>query len=84
LPRFRWIEWNLDKIAAHSLSHEEVEHAFEHRVGPHQERDDGSYETIGVTPAGRSILIVWRYDEALDPLEASGTADVVFVITAFY
>jgi hypothetical protein len=25
VPRFRWIEWNLDKIATHGLSCEEVE-----------------------------------------------------------
>jgi len=52
VARFRWIEWNLDKIAAHGLSYEEVEHAFENRTGPHQEREDGSYETIGTTPSG--------------------------------
>jgi len=83
VPRFRWIEWNLDKIAAHGLTFEDVEHAFEHHVGPHQERSDGAYETIGVTPSGRAIVIVWRYDEEFDPLEEEGTAEVVFVITAF-
>jgi len=83
VPRFRWIEWNLDKIAAHGLTFEDVEHAFERHVGPHQERSDGSYETIGVTPSGRAIMIVWRYDEEFDPLEEEGTAEVVFVITAF-
>lgn len=83
MPRFRWIEWNLDKIAAHGLAYEEVEHAFENHVGPHQERADGSYETIGMMPSGRVILIVWRYDEEFDPVEDEGTADMVFVITAF-
>ena len=83
LPRFRWIEWNLDKIASHGLRSEEVEHAFTHRFGPHQERDDGSFETVGETPSGRVILIVWRYDEVFDPLEEAGTAEVVFVITAY-
>lgn len=52
MAQFRWIEWNLDKVAAHSLTYEDVEHAFEHRLGPHQERRDGSYETIGTTPSG--------------------------------
>ena len=83
MAQFRWIEWNLDKVAAHSLTYEDVEHAFEHRLGPHQERRDGSYETIGTTPSGRVILIVWRYDEEFDSLEDTGTTDVVFVITAF-
>ncbi len=83
MARFRWSEWNLDKVAAHGLTCEAVEHAYEHSPGPHQERRDGSYETIGTTPSGRVILIVWRYDEEFDSLEDSGTADVVFVITAF-
>ncbi len=83
MPRFRWIDWNLDKIAEHGLTFEDVEHAFGHHVGPHQERSDGSYETIGVTASGRTILIVWRYDEEFDPLEEEGAAEVVFVITAF-
>ena len=83
MVQFKWIEWNLDKIAAHRLTYDDVEHALEHRLGPHQERPDGSYETIGATASGRVILIVWRYDEEFDSLEDSGTADVVFVITAF-
>ena len=83
MPRFKWIEWNLDKIAGHGLSFEEVEYAFENRVGLHQEREDGSFETIGVTPSGRGILIVWRYDEEIDTVEDDGTTEVVFVITAF-
>ena len=29
MRRFKWIEWNLQKIAAHGLSAEEVEAAFE-------------------------------------------------------
>jgi hypothetical protein len=81
--RFKWIEWNLDKIIAHRLTYQDVEHAFEHRLGPHQERRDGSYETIGTTPSGRVILIVWRDDEEFDSLVETGTTEVVFVITAF-
>jgi hypothetical protein len=81
--RFKWIEWNLDKIAAHGLGYDEVEHAHERRIGPHQERSDGSYETMGRTPSGRVILIVWRFDEEFDSLAETGSTDVVFVITAF-
>ena len=29
MRRFKWIEWNLQKIAAHALSAEEVEAAFD-------------------------------------------------------
>ena len=83
MRRFRWIEWNLDKIAAHGLTYEDVEHAVEHHIGPHQERSDGSYETIGATPAGRVIVVVWRYHEEFDPLEDEGTAEAIFVVTAF-
>ena len=81
--RFKWIDWNLDKIAGHGLNFEDVECAFENRVGLHREREDGSFETIGVTPSGRVIMIVWRYDEEVDAVEVDGTTEVVFVITAF-
>lgn len=83
MVRFKWIEWNLLKIAAHGLSPGEVEHAFEHRLGPHQEREDASYETVGPTPSGRVILIAWRYDEAFDALGQDYRVEVVFVITAY-
>jgi hypothetical protein len=75
--RFTWIEGNLRKIEAHGLGPEEVEHAFEHRAGPHQEREDGAYETVGRTPSGRLILIVWRYDEGFD-----ARVEVIGVVTA--
>ena len=83
MARFKWVEWNLDKIAAHGLSYEEVEHAFEHRVRSHQEREDGSYETVGQTPSGRLIMVIWRYDTEFDALEPNQTVEVVFVITAY-
>jgi len=79
--RFKWIEWNLDKIAAHGLSFEDVEYAFAHCLGVHQERDDGSYETIGSVPSGRRIFVVWRYDA--DAWHEGEGAEVVSVITAF-
>ena len=41
MRRFKWIEWNLQKIAAHALSADEVEAAFD-RVFSLQERSDGS------------------------------------------
>ncbi|HEX7897645.1 MAG TPA: hypothetical protein VF950_07780 [Planctomycetota bacterium] len=81
--RFKWDDWNLDKIAAHGLSYEEVEYAFERRTGPHAEREDGSYETAGRTPSGRGILIVWRYDEEYDALGEEYLVEVILVITAY-
>ena len=83
MVRFKWIEWNLLKIAGHGLSKEEVEHAFEHRVGPHQEREDESYETIGRTESGRLIVIVWRYNEEFDALAEDFVVEVAFVVTAY-
>ena len=83
MPRFKWIEWNLDKIAAHQLSCQEVEHAFEHRIGPHQEREDESYETIGVTPSGRANMIIWRYDTEFEASAVDQAIEVIFVITAY-
>lgn len=81
--RFKWIEWNLLKLAARGLSSAEVEHALERRLGPHQEREDASYETVGRTRSGRLILIVWRYDEVYDALAEDSVVEVVFVITAY-
>lgn len=83
LDRFKWIERNLDKVATHGLSAEDVEHAFQHALSDHVERDDESFEVLGATPSGRVIWIVWRFDEILDALESEGVADCVFVITAY-
>lgn len=83
MVRFKWIPWNLTKIAAHGLSRDEVEYAFEHRSGRHLEREDGSYRTIGRTPSGPMILIVWRYDQEFDSLEEDFTVEVIFVVTAY-
>ncbi len=83
MARFKWIEWNLLKIAAHGLTREDVEYAFAHRRGPHQERADESYETVGRVPSGRLILIIWRYDEEFDAMSEDAVVEVVFVITAF-
>ena len=45
--RFKWIEWDLAKIDAHSLSAGEVEAAFD-RVFSLEERDDGSWQMWAV------------------------------------
>ena len=83
MTRFKWDEWNLAKIAAHGLSAEDVEYAYEHAPAPHAEREDGSFETTGPTPSGRVILIVWRYNEEFDALGGDFVIQVVFVITAY-
>lgn len=85
MRQFKWIEWNLQKIDAHSLSAEEVEAAFD-RVFSLTERKDGSFEMFAATPAGRRIWVIWRYDREDDEIpDVFGELDAVpiFVITAY-
>ena len=85
MRQFKWIEWNLQKIAAHHLSTEEVEAASD-RVLHLQERKDGSFQMFAQTPSGRRIWVVWRYDREDDeiPDVFGELGDVpIFVITAY-
>jgi hypothetical protein len=85
MRQFKWIEWNLQKIDAHSLSAEEVESAFD-RVFSLTERKDGSFEMFAATPSGRRIWVIWRYDREDDEIpDVFGELDAVpiFVITAY-
>lgn len=59
MRRFKWIEWNLAKIAAHGLSQAEVEAAFD-RVFRLHHRRDGSYEMFAAVPSGRRVWAIWR------------------------
>ena len=43
MRQFKWTEWNLQKIAAHNLSQQEIEAAF-NRVFILRERRDASFE----------------------------------------
>lgn len=82
---FKWIEWNLQKIDAHGLSSDEIEAAFDQVVSL-RERNDGSYQMFAVTPSGRRIWVIWRYDR-----ESNGVPDIfgevpaasIFVVTAY-
>jgi len=85
MRRFKWIEWNLQKITAHALSAEEVEAAFD-RIVRLDERRDGTFRMLAEVPSGRRIWVVWRYD--LDPNEVPDVFEEVedppiFVITAY-
>ena len=85
MRRFKWIEWNLQKIAAHSLSAEDVEAAFD-RVYQLQERRDGSFQMFCEIPSGRRIWIIWRYDREDDSIpDVFGVMEdpPIFVITAY-
>jgi hypothetical protein len=82
---FKWIEWNIDKIDAHSLTVADVEASFD-RVYSLQERRDGSFQMAAETPSGRRIWVIWRYDreqgdqfDVIDDL----VPQLIFVITAY-
>ena len=85
MRQFKWIEWNLQKIAAHALSAKEVEAAFD-RVLLLDERKDDSFQMYAEVPSGRRIWVIWRYDRENDE-----TPDVfgelaepaIFVVTAY-
>ena len=85
MRRFKWIEWNLQKIAVHALSAEEVEDAFD-QVFSLRERPDGSFRMFAETPSGRRIWVIWRYnredDEIPDVFGELGELPI-FVITAY-
>jgi len=85
MRRFKWIEWNLQKIAGHALSADEVEAAFD-RVHVFRHRRDGSFEMFAETPSGRRIWVIWRYDREDDEIpDVFGELDEpdMFVITAY-
>jgi hypothetical protein len=86
MRRFKWIEWNLRKIADHGLSAAEVEGAFD-RVLILRERRDGSFEMFAATPAGRRLWVIWRYDREDDEVPDIFFDEVsevpIFVITAY-
>ena len=52
MRRFKWIEWNLRKIAAHSLAAEEVEAAFDRIIRLEERRNDAPI--FVVTAYGKS------------------------------
>jgi len=85
MRRFKWIEWNLQKIDGHALTAEAVEAAFD-RVYYLKERSDGSFEMYAETPSGRRIWVIWRYDREGDAIpDIFGDLDdaPIFVITAY-
>jgi len=81
--RFRWIDWNRDKVLAHGLATPEVEFAWRRGLIENRKRRDGSFETLGRIPSGRLIRIIWHWNEVFDALEPGGTSKVVFVVTAY-
>ncbi len=85
MRRFKWIEWNLQKIDAHALAAEEVEAAFDH-VFSLEERDVGSFQMYAAAPSGRRIWVIWRFDRDDDQIpDVFGelAESPIFVITAY-
>jgi hypothetical protein len=85
MRRFKWIEWNLEKIAAHALSAEEVEAAY-NRILQLEPRRDGSYRMLAELPSGRRVWVIWRYDRDPDEIpDIFGEVEAapIFVITAY-
>jgi len=83
--RFKWIEWNLQMIAARGLSAEEVEAAFD-RVYQFDERRDGSFRMLAEVPSGRRTWVIWRYDredEQVPDVFEEVEESPIFVITAY-
>ena len=84
MRRFKWIEWNLQKIAGHGLSADEVEAAFD-RVVRIEERRDGSFRMLAEVPSGRRIWVIWRYDrdsEEVPDVFGEVKNAPIFVVTA--
>jgi hypothetical protein len=85
MRRFKWIEWNLEKIAAHALSAEEVEAAY-NRIIRLEPRRDGSYRMLAEIPSGRRVWVIWRHDRETDEtpdIFGEVVAAAIFVITAY-
>lgn len=85
MREFKWIEWNLEKIEAHTLTSQEVEASFD-KVYHLQQRKDGSFQMFAEIPSGRRIWVIWRYDQNDEtaPDVFGDTRDSpIFVITAY-
>jgi uncharacterized DUF497 family protein len=59
ISRFEWDEWNINHIAAHSVTPEEVEEVF---IGRHMIKStrDSRYIALGQTEEGRYLTIVFE------------------------
>ena len=57
---FKWIDWNIEHIAHHGLSVDEVEFVVNSAVPPFpKSRRDDSYAVIGPTRAGLWIQVLY-------------------------
>lgn len=70
---FRWIRWNVDKVAGHGVTPAEAERVVKTARPPYPQcRADDKLLVWGATPAGRLLQVVYVLDED----------DAIFVIHA--
>ena len=61
---FRWIDWNLGKIAKHGLIAEEVEFVINRAKRPYPQRiDDDKWIVKGLTPGKSYIQAIYVIDD---------------------
>jgi uncharacterized DUF497 family protein len=73
MESFRWIGWNVEHIAEHGVTPDEVEYVVEHAQPPYPERTAGDKRRVrGQTSGGRFIQVVYLYSPA----------DMIFVVHA--
>ena len=83
--RFKWIEWNREKVASHGISPAEAEQVLQSNpevtIG-----HSGAFVARGQTTLGRYLEVVFVWDEPGEHVAAVHEYDdeVVFVITAYY
>ena len=61
---FRWIEWNLEKIAQHGVTQAEAEYVVVNARSPYPRyREDDKLLVWGSTDAGRMLQVVYLLDD---------------------
>lgn len=62
--QFRWIDWNVEHIAAHGVSPEEAEFVVKNAHPPYPEhRGDGKWIVLGKSAGGRFLQVVFIEDD---------------------
>lgn len=65
--RFRWNEWNIEKVAGHGVTPDEAEWVVQSAKRPYPQRhSDGRWLVRGRTESGRLLQVVFLIDESDD------------------
>lgn len=65
--RFRWNDWNIEKIAGHGVTPSEAEWVVQSATRPYPQRhNDGRWLARGRTEFGRLLQIVFLVEESDD------------------